>query len=43
MVNKLLQSLKLSTGGDVVASVVKLTDLIVFHVITLNIIPVLYG
>lgn len=42
MVDELLQRLKLSPGGDVVASVVKLTDLIVFHVITFNIIPILY-
>lgn len=42
MVNKLLQCLKLSPGGNVVASIVKLTDLVVFHVITLDIIPVLY-
>lgn len=43
MVNELLQGLKLGPGGDVVASVVKLTDLVVLHVIAFDVIPVLYG
>lgn len=41
--DELLQSLELSPGGDVVASVVELTDLVMFHVIALDVIPVLYG
>lgn len=43
MVHELLQSLKLCPGGDVVASVVKLTDLVVFHVIAFHVVPILYG
>lgn len=43
MLHELLQRLKLSPGGDVVASVVQLADLIVFDVIALDVIPVLDG
>lgn len=43
MLNELLQGFKLGPGGDVVASAVQFTDLIVFDVVALNVVPVLDG
>lgn len=40
---KLLEGLKLGSGGDVVASIVQLANLIVFDVVSLDVIPVLDG
>ena len=40
---ELLQRLKLGPGGDVVASTVQLSDLVVFDMISLDVVPVLDG
>lgn len=41
--DKLLQCVKLRPRGDVVTPVVKLADLVVFHVVPLGFVPVSYG
>lgn len=43
MLYELLQRLKLGPGGDVVASTVQLANLVVFDVISLDVVPVLDG
>lgn len=43
MFDQFLQCLKLSSCGDVVATVIKLADFVVLHIVTLQIIPVTYG
>lgn len=43
VLDKLLEGLELSPGGDVVASVVQFTDLVMLDVISLDVIPVLDG
>lgn len=43
MLNELLQRLELSPGGDVVAAVVQLADLVMLDVVALHIVPVPYG
>jgi len=43
VLHELLERLKLGPGGDVVASTVQLADLVVFDVVSLDIVPVLDG
>ena len=43
MLHQLLERLKLGPGGDVVASTVQFANLIVFDVVSLDVIPVLDG
>ena len=43
MLHELLERLKLGSGGDVVASAVQLSNLIMFDVVSLDVIPVLDG
>lgn len=41
--HQLLQSVKLGPGGDVIAATVQLADLVVFHMVSFDVIPVLDG
>lgn len=43
VLNQLLQRVKLSPGGDVVAATVQLADLIMLDVVSFHIVPVSYG
>lgn len=43
MLNQLLQRVKLSSSGDVVAATVQLTYLIMLDMVTFHIVPVPYG
>lgn len=40
VLDQLLQRLKLGPGGDIIATVVQLADLVVFDVVALHLIPV---
>lgn len=41
--DQFLQCLKLGSCGDVVATVIKLADFVVLHIVTLHVIPIAYG
>lgn len=43
VLHKLLECVKLGSGGDVVAAVVQLADLVVFDVVPLHLVPIPYG
>ena len=43
MLNELLKGIKLSSGGDVIPTAVQLTDLVMLHVVPLDLVPVSDG